>query len=125
MHTVAALDSHIKRVEQELDVTQSLLSVVLQQLQRSIGDKALSPSLHAVFAADEPTRIRKLVDEIDENLVHGHEPLAARLLHERTGIIWDDAHEMLGQWPALNDERKVRWLRGMLLIQAARNAGDS
>jgi hypothetical protein len=125
MHTVAALYSHIKRVEQELDVAQSLLSVVLQQFRHSFGDKALCPPLQAVFAADDPVRIRKLVDMIDEDLAHGHEPNAIRLLHERTGIVWDDAHEMLGQWPALSDERKVRWLRGMLLLHAARAEGDS
>jgi len=124
MHTVAALYSHIKRVEQELDVTQSLLAVVLQQLQHSFGDEALCPSLRAMLMADDPVRIRKIVDAIDENLAHGHEPLAVRLLHERTGMVSDDAHEMLGQWPALSDERKVRWLRGMLLVQAVRHAGD-
>jgi hypothetical protein len=110
--------TYIQRMEKDLDLTSQLLTMVIEQLRQTGGEKRLPPLMEAFLDSSDPTRQTELVEQITTLVAQGQQPACVRQLRSLLCMTWDEVFQLYGYWPKLAAPDRLRQARRILLRQA-------
>lgn len=114
------LAEKVRRLEQDLETTLTLLRVLSERLRHALGPEAVGPELCRFLTAFDPSGQENFIGRLDALVGGGREPEAVRLIRDLAGVTWDQALAVGAAWRQYSQDDKEKWARSVQLQRALR-----